>query len=294
MKVDDPQLLAYVDGGLQPNERASVDAQLRESEKLRKKVALLRASRVDFAEAFAHQELPPVPESLRRKIDDMLHEHRTGQGGQEADAGPAPSSPPGARQQSLDMPVWLAAACIACAFMFGQFTRIDSVSRNTLDTRVFGGEPRASNVDASPWVTAAVGYQKLFTRETIAYASADGSIELEIVRDIRDEDKLPLRVPDLRSAGLTFKAVQRLRFDNKPLVQIVYLPRNGPPIALCVMEDAQRDEPVATRTVGTMNVALWRQEELAYALIGDPRGVDLTELGNRISNHEAPPLFTES
>ncbi|MEX3823665.1 anti-sigma factor, partial [Paraburkholderia sp. BR14262] len=105
---------------------------------------------------------------------------------------------------------------------------------------------------------------------------------------------LALRVPDLSSAGLTFKSVQRLRFHDKPLVQIVYLPRSGPPIALCVMKDARPDEAVASRTVDSMGVTTWRQNELTYALIGQAGDVDLAALGKRISNLDTAALFSEA
>jgi hypothetical protein len=44
-----------------------------------------------------------------------------------------------------------------------------------------------------------------------------------------------------RSQGLTFKRVQRPRFHDKPLVQIVYLPEKGNPVALCVLKEAKAD-----------------------------------------------------
>jgi hypothetical protein len=152
----------------------------------------------------------------------------------------------------------------------------------------------AASAEVSPWVAAAVSYQKLYTRDTVAYMRQDPAAAAQIVRDIRSEDRLALRVPDLTSAGLTFKSVQRLRFNNKPLVQIVYLPQNGPPIALCVMKDAKPDRPVATKTVDAMDVATWRQAELTYALIGQSGDADLAALGKRISNLEMAPLFSEA
>ncbi|MDR7008904.1 anti-sigma factor [Paraburkholderia strydomiana] len=294
MKVDDPQLLAYVDGGLRPDERAAVEAQLRTSAEMRQKIALLRASRVDFRKAFAHQGMPPVPESLRLKIDDMSRVLQTRQVCEKPDPGQIWTFQQEHRRKSPGVPLWLTAACVACAFVCGQFTHINFLAGEAPATRASDGRQTTSNADASSWVAAAVGYQKLFARETVAYTSTDRSAASKIVRDIRNDDRLQIRVPDLRSAGLTFKAVQRLRFDNQPLVHIIYLPRSGPPIALCVMKDPRRDERVATRTVDAMKVALWRQAEISYALIGDPKGPDLGELGKRISNIDVAPLFTDT
>jgi hypothetical protein len=119
-------------------------------------------------------------------------------------------------------------------------------------------------------------------------------VSSKTVEDIRRDDGLALRIPDLRSAGLTFKTVQRLHFNNKPLAQIVYLPEKGPPIALCVMKDVKPDQAVAAQVVDTMHVVTWRQAELSYALIGKTEGVDLDALGKRISNHEVDQLFSNT
>jgi anti-sigma factor RsiW len=286
MMADDAELLAYVDGALSPEDRSAVEARLRESAEARAKVALLRASRLDFQHAFAQQNLPPVPDSLKLKVDEMVRAHRARESNDSAlpPGEKAPSGPVRSRLRS--MPVWLAAACVAGAFACGLFVRLGPLAS--------GGAQMAASAEVSPWVAAAVSYQKLYTRDTVAYMRQDPAAAAQIVRDIRSEDRLALRVPDLTSAGLTFKSVQRLRFNNKPLVQIVYLPQNGPPIALCVMKDAKPDRPVATKTVDAMDVATWRQAELTYALIGQSGDADLAALGKRISNLEMAPLFSEA
>ncbi|MCP3708726.1 anti-sigma factor [Paraburkholderia sp. CNPSo 3274] len=292
MIADDAQLLAYVDGRLSPDERAAIEAQLRESTEARKKVTLLRASQVDFAGAFAQQTLPPVPESLRLGIEEMVRaQPSSGENDEAMSAAEQQTSSP-VRSRLRRVPVWLAAACVAGAFLAGQFVRFDSLFGP--GGQGSGSAQLASASDLSPWVKAAVGYQKLYTRETVAYRQDDPALAARVVEDIRRDDRLALRVPDLSSAGLTFKSVQRLRFHDKPLVQIVYLPRSGPPIALCVMKDARPDEAVASRTVDSMGVTTWRQNELTYALIGGAGDVDLAALGKRISNLDTAALFSEA
>jgi anti-sigma factor RsiW len=290
MMADDAQLLGYVDGGLSPEDRNAVEAQLRASAEAREKVALLRASRLDFEDAFAQQNLPPVPDSLKLKVDEMVRAHRARESNDSAlpPGEKAPSEP--VRSRLRGVPVWLAAACVAGAFACGLFVRLGPL----VSPFASGGAQMAANADVSPWVAVAVGYQKLYTRETVAYTQEDPAAAEKIVRDIRSDDRLALRVPDLTSAGLTFKSVQRLRFNNKPLVQIVYLPQNGPPIALCVMKDSKPDQSVATKTVDAMDVATWRQAELSYALIGKSGDVDFAALGKRISNLDMAPLFSDA
>jgi len=278
--IDDAQLLAYVDGELSAEDCDAVKVALSQSVGARAKVKLLRASRVDYAAAFASRPLPPVPESLRQSIDDLIRTHRN-----ESVASNTALQSERVRQAHArrGIPPWLAAACAASAFACGVLIRPGMPAAGSTQT--------AANPDVSPWVTAAIAYQKLFTRETVAYVKDDAATLRKIVSDIREHDHLPLRIPDLSSAGLTFKAVQRLRFDDKPLLQIVYLPKSGPPVALCVTKDSRPDHPVGMRAVDTFDVAMWRQAELSYALIGNPQGVNLAALANRISNSDVTPLF---
>jgi hypothetical protein len=112
-----------------------------------------------------------------------------------------------------------------------------------------------------------------------------------VVDNIRHDDGLPIRVPDLRSAGLTFKRIQRLRYNNKPLVQIVYLPEKGLPVALCVMKDEKADSALAQQQVDSMDVVTWRRAKLSYALIATPGDTDLGALGKRISESNVEELI---
>jgi anti-sigma factor RsiW len=287
MMADDAQLLAYVDGGLSPEERMAIEARLRESAEARKKLALLQASHVDFSDAFAKQPLPAVPDTLRRSVDEMVRAHRAGA---PAGANDSAVTKPAAHLQSRwrGVPVWLAAACVAGAFAVGQFVHLGGLFGAASD------QSQVANAEVSPWVAVAVGYQKLYTRDTVNYRADDAALAAKVIADIRDDDRIALRVPDLSSAGLSFRSVQRLRFHDKPLVQIVYLPKSGPPIALCVMKDARPDEAVASREVDAMNVATWRQGEMSYALIGQAGDVDLGALGRRIANADMTQLFGDA
>jgi hypothetical protein len=77
--------------------------------------------------------------------------------------------------------------------------------------------------------------------------------------------------------------VQRLRFNDRPLIQIVYLPDKGGPVALCAIKDANPDQDVASQRVDDLNLVTWRRAGLAYALIAN-NDVDLSALGKQISN----------
>ncbi|HEY3596155.1 MAG TPA: anti-sigma factor [Paraburkholderia sp.] len=292
MKMDDILLMAYVDGELSPAERQKVESELAASPELAERVALFSASHLPYGDAFEHQKLPPVPESLTKKIDEIARAHAaepaTAQplsGANDAhiehNAFLPPSAPVHSRLRVA--PAWLAVAFIGGAFCLGAVLRL-APSLNPAQSVVASAGP-------SPWIRAVVDYQKLYARETVAFGPVDTDASVQTVEQIRNDDKLSLRVPDLSAAGLTFRRVTRLRFQGKPLVQIEYLPQEGPPVALCVMKDMRPDEPVASSQVAGMNVVTWRQDELHYALVGANEGVDLAEVGKQISGRGVDQLF---
>src|SRR6195952_909686 len=300
MKSDDILLLAYVDGELPPHQPEEVQRELRTSPDVAEPVALLQASRLPYREAFAAQKLPPVPPSLSAKIEELARAAKAKT--TESIASPnasvndpvvprAPGSPASSRIRSRlrVAPAWLGVAFLAGAFACGLVLRLGPGMGPASNT---GASLASVGTGVSPWVTAAASYQQLYSRETLANVDPDANLSIKTVKEIRQDDGLALRIPDLSAAGLTFKRVQRLRFNNKPLVQIVYLPEKGAPVALCVMKEIKPDAAVADQRVASMTVVTWRQAELGFALIGQPQGVDLTALGKQISSSQVAPLFS--
>jgi anti-sigma factor RsiW len=324
MKLDDILLMAYVDGELSPQERQQVAQEIAESPDAEERIAHLAASRLPFREAFGSQKLPPVPDSLTQKIEELARAHKAAAANRATiasavsvevpvAAGSAPLAaaapvtpvtpvsersanddriehnaqlPPSApvRSRLRFAPAWLAVAFVAGAFCFGAVLRLAPGA-------IPGAVVTTASANPSPWIRAVVDYQKLYARETVALGMVDAAVSSQTVAQIRDDDKLSLRVPDLSAAGLQFKRVTRLRFNGKPLVQIEYLPPQGPPVALCVMKDVRPDEAVAQSKVSDMDVVTWRQDELHYALVGGNKAVDLMSLGKQISGRGIDQLF---
>jgi hypothetical protein len=144
--------------------------------------------------------------------------------------------------------------------------------------------------DAS-WVKSIADYQTLYTRETVANVSEDRAVTEKVLGDLRQNDGMPVFIPDLSSVGLTFKRVQRLSFHNQAVVQIVYLPEHGDPVALCLTQDAQRDEAPHSREVSDMRTVAWRQGHVDYLLLARGMQLDLTEIGRRIARGQVANLY---
>ena len=287
MNFDDTLLMAYVDGELPPSRHTEVERAVEASVELAARVADLRASAaLPYRAAFAGQPMPPVPESLTRFVADLarngtptVHSEPLGF----ADEGTDEAVPPAARPGVLAFPgrpararyssAWLAAAFVAGAFFCGAALKLGPRVLAPFDGRV------------SPWVEAAAGYQELYTRETLFDTSDNPQVDARVLDAIRRDDGLPLTIPDLQKAGLTFKRLQRLRFHGKPLVQIVYLPEHGAPVALCVIKNQSDNQSAQSRRVYGMDVVTWNRDKLGYALIGQRSDVDLPALARQIAEN---------
>jgi anti-sigma factor RsiW len=321
MKIDDILLLSYVDGALSADQKQQVEEGIGSSAELAERVALLRASRLPYQHAFAHQKLPEVPDSLvalvgriaqgdpgvkadarsdeshASEADDeetkFTYKPHAAHWGQAAGGvlgkATATAAPAAARRSFRVAPAWLAVAFVAGAFCWGAGFRLAADSpMPSLSSMAFQSVPAGT----SPWVLAAAGYQQLYAHETLADIQPDMAQSAHTVDEIRREDGLDVHVPDLSAAGLQFKRVQRLSFHGKPLVQIVYLPAKGAPVALCVIKEASKpDLAVAQQDIDDMSVLTWRRGEVGYALIGKRDNASLSDLGRMLAENRSGQLF---
>ncbi|VVD84705.1 anti-sigma factor [Pandoraea cepalis] len=316
MNEDDIRLLAYVDDTLPAAERAEVEAAIGASPELADAVEALRASRLPYRETFAAQVIPPVPASLSAHLEALLRAHAqrqmsTPQDGADAmkpltPLSPAASvsvdaslSPPAANDAPAARRVragWLlaafaagvAATAITLPWLPGALSRLGT-GGGALMTASVTAPPKSPQ--GTTWVRAAAEYQQLYVRDTVASVRVDDGDIARTVGDIRHDDKLDISVPDLRSQGLTFKSVQRLRWQDRTLVQMVYLPETGDPVALCVVRDPRPDQDVAEQQIDRMGVVTWRKGQLGYALIGAPGAINLKAVARGLSQGQVAPLY---
>jgi anti-sigma factor RsiW len=266
MNVDDTLLLAYVDGELSADRRAEVEAAAAHSAEVAERLAALRASALPYAAAFEKQALPPVPPELSKRIAELASIS-------------ASTNIPWRHRQAPRLRV--AAAFVAGAIITAAMLKL-----------VSGGSPdmTVAATDAS-WIKAIADYQMLYTRETVANVTEDPAVTEKVLSDLRQNDGMPVFIPDLRSVGLTFKRVQRLSFHNQPVVQIVYLPEHGDPVAFCLTQDARRDEAAHSREVNDMQTVAWRHGHVDYLLLARGLQLDLSEIGHRIAQGQVANLY---
>jgi len=261
MTLDDTDLLAYVEGQLAPGRCSELEAAVAASPKLAARLAAMRASALPYAAAFQSQALPPVPDRLTQRVAVLSRSRRDER---------SPWSWP-------RMVGAFAAGMLTCAI--------------ALKVLLPGVAPMSSATPVAPWITAVADYQRLYSRATLAHVSEDPQLSARVISDLRANDGVQVAVPDLRSAGLSFKRVQRLSFHDRPVVQMVYLPERGEPIALCATPDARPDESLHAQQVGEMNTVAWRHGNLGYVLLGRGSAQELLDLGRQIASGNRSSLY---
>jgi anti-sigma factor RsiW len=262
MSIDETDLLAYADGNLSPERVAEVEAGVARSPELAARLAAIRASALPYGVAYEAQPLPAVPARLRARIADLI----------EADS--RRRQPRGAAWPRLAAA--FAAGVVCCA----------------LTWTLLSTGPRALTAPlVSPWIQAVADYQQLYSRETLAHIAEDHQLSERVIGDLRDVDGMNVRVPDLRSAGLTFKRVQRLSFHQQPVVQMVYLPEHGDPIAVCVTRDERADEDPSARQIDALSTVAWRRGSLGYVLLGRASVQSMLELARQLASGELGSLY---
>jgi anti-sigma factor RsiW len=293
MTMDDIRLIAYVDGELTPRERAEVDKALATSPEIAARVALFTASSLPYRHAFSLQKLPPVPQRLALEIARLASVYAdapaaTQRGDPQTNAAAQPATPSATNARFFSRPrfafrarVWLPG--LAMTFAAGALSYALLLRVATQRAHDGPAPPHSVASNVSPWIAAAVTYQQLYTRDTLAFDALTPEVASQVLARIHHDDGVPFHVPDLRPAGLTFTRIQRLRFHDKPLVQIVYLPKAGLPVALCVMKDDRPDEAMTHQHVERMNVLSWRRANLSYALIGSVDDEQLLAIGKQIA-----------
>jgi anti-sigma factor RsiW len=268
MNVDDTLLMSYVDGELSPEQRAEIEGAIAHSDDLAARAAALRASVLPYRAAYDRQTIPPVPASLTHRINELAS----------VSARRERSAPRGGRRFPMQ---WAAAAFVAGAICSGVLTGYFS-----------GMNPFKPATD--PWVQSVAEYQVLYGRDTVANIREDKAGTEQVMADIHQRDGMPIEVPDLRQVGLKFKRVQRLYYHDRPLIQMVYLPQRGDPVALCVIEENKGDAPVRSGQVGEMKTVTWRANRLAYVLLAKAPSLDLQAIGNSIATGKAAPLYSSN
>ena len=106
----------------------------------------------------------------------------------------------------------------------------------------------------------------MYSRETVTDGNS-GIVQTQaLLPRLHQEQGLDLEIPDLKAQGLQFVRAQQLQFDGKMVLQLVYLPQQGLPLALCLTPAPT--QPERTVTLDGLQALTWHAKGWAYVLVG--------------------------
>ena len=281
MSPDDRTMLAFVDGTLSPAQRAEMEAAVAASPELSDTVAALRASILPYAAAFDAQPLPPLPEGLTHSLHNLVRVVRADNAEQPSAWATHLVGQPERRRRTR----WPGAMRYAAVFAAGAlcWAMLSSPGGGLVGLQNAAG--------GSPLVRSVAEYHALYARETVAGLATNDPQNQALINRLWHEQGLAVQVPDLRSLGLAFKRVQRLRFKDQVLIQIVYLPDQGAPLALCLIADSGPASAPHREQVGEVQAVSWRQSRLTHVLVATDTSLDTLQLAQHLAAGRLPTLL---
>jgi anti-sigma factor RsiW len=262
-KHDDERLIAYLDGELDPAERAEIEAWLAQDARGGSRLAALAEAAAMLRQAYDEVMHEPLPERL-------IAAARGETTGPAAEAEivtlrPAAARPPAARQRwRVAMPI--AASVLGLAI--GGGASYYGVGQLSLDRSAAYNAAAANNL----WLDNAAGYFKLYVAAgdnalIDVPATGDTSAALQKI-----SQNLPrqVRLPDLKPWGLTFRGARLVVVEGSPAAQLVYTTDNKAigPLTLIIGSSKQPDLSPSFDRRQDVNLLYWRHHGRAYALVG--------------------------
>lgn len=259
--IDELTLLRYIDGDLDDAERALVEEALSQDQNLRDQLDAMLISDLPFADAFNDHMTLPVPDSLRRSVEQMS-ENALQEESQVSDDT--------AEKPRRRVPYFAMAATFVLGVGIGLLADINKT--------VPGAAMPA-------WVNSVVEYHRLYTRETVAQAEGGLAAAQPVLDRLKQSHGMQINVPDLKPLGFDFKRAQLLGLETRPLLQMVYMGDTGHPMAFCLAPaeaGAFEDTPVEIVEMTHMWVATWRENGIDYVLVGRMQEADPQQLVEKI------------
>ena len=259
MSPDLETLRAHADGELAPLRRAEVDAAIAADPALAALSAALFASRLPYRSAFELDAPQPVPAALQARVAELASVARASElasmfngaetwagAGSRRDGSPTPTS--GRPTGPWMLLLLLSGVVLGCLL---------AAAVATLRQR-----------EVEPWLRSVITYHTMYARETVTDGDpALGQAQaVALCKALHEQQGLELTVPDLRAQGLQFVRAQRLQFDGRTVLQLVYLPDRGAPVALCLMPAPS--QPERALVFDGQQALAWHAGGWAYVLIG--------------------------
>jgi anti-sigma factor RsiW len=232
--IVDEELVAYLDGVIDPARRKEIVAALAHDELLAARLTKLDIDTEAIRAAFGAKRLAANPTTRPwRAFPDMGVSFKVA-------------------NTSMRWPRFVAVLALGAGLGFA----------------LGSGSILPSSTTSKNWRTAVADYQVLYSNATLAALNSDAARQRTEVAAVAQKLRLPIALDTVQVAGLDFKRAQLLQFNGKPLAQFAYLTGAGTPIAFCVTRSGETDSPVQTTTLDGLGAAFWSKDGYGFIVIG--------------------------
>jgi anti-sigma factor RsiW len=260
----DEALVAYLDGELDAEERAHVEAWLEADPMVRDRLLALSDSAGLLRSAFVEFVSEPVPERLIAAA--------RGETGSPAEAEivvlrPQRASPPPSRRWYIEL------ATAAGLFGLALGAGAGYIGNGILSPSTPPAERQIETTATNTWLDNAAGDYKL-----VVNAGGDAMLDVPSSGEGSDaiqkiSQNLPqqqVRLPDLKPWGLTFRGARLVVVEGRPGAQLVYTTDNKAigPLALIIGSTKQPDMAPTPGRRDDVNLLYWRHQGRASVLVG--------------------------
>jgi anti-sigma factor RsiW len=263
-KHSDEALVAYLDGELDIDERAHVEAWLDADPAVRDRLLALAESASTLRNAFADFVSEPVPERLiaaargetAASVEAEIVELRP----RRAEPMPAPS-----RRWYIQL--------ATAAGLFGLVVGVGAeyLGNGMLATPKVSSDRQIQTIATNNWLDNAAGDYKLMVSagDTLVDVPASGD-NGDVLQKISQNLPQQVRLPDLKPWGLSFQGARLVVVDGKPAAQLVYTTDNKAigPLALIIGSTKQPDIAPTFERRQDLNLLYWRHQGRASVLVG--------------------------
>jgi anti-sigma factor RsiW len=263
-KHSDEALVAYLDGELDVEERAHVEAWLDADPAVRDRLLALAASASALRGAFADLVAEPVPERLIAAAR-----------GETAPATEAEIVMLRPRRESLPVSPsrrWYIQLATA-AGLFGLAVGVGTgyLGNNMLVSPKVPAEQQLQKVALDNWLDNAAGDYKLMVNagDTLVDVAASGD-NGDVLQKISQNLPQQVRLPDLKPWGLSFKGARLVVVEGRPAAQLVYSTDNKAigPLALIIGSTKEPDALPTSAQRQDLKFLYWRHQGRASVLVG--------------------------
>ncbi len=263
-KHSDEALVAYLDGELDADERAHVEAWLDADPAVRDRLLALAESATLVRNAFAELVTEAVPEQLIAAARGETMQPTEAEIVVLRPPRPSLAPPPSSR--------WYIQLATA-AGLFGLVVGggLGYFGNSILTPPHVPAERQLQTAAINSWLDNAAADYKLMvsTGDALVDVPASGD-NGDVIQKVSQSLPQPVRLPNLQPWGLSFKGARLVVLEGRPAAQLVYNTDNKAigPLALIIGSTKQPDIAPTFERRQDLNLLYWRHQGRASVLVG--------------------------